>query len=164
MSTVSDQLKQLLATSTKNDLVIVAMDQASQIVDLKQDIVTLTKDKNSLTSKIDEMKPKVNHYNIVAGMDNWIEVGDLSKKLAFRDMGPHQLFIYLRDRKILIDSVPGSPDRNLPYASYIKQRYFKVIEVLKNGKLFNQTVVSPRGEVWITNMLLGDGYEPISRI
>lgn len=68
-----------------------------------------------------EMKPKSDFYDAVAGSSDAIEMAHASKVLAIKGYGRNNLFEYLREKKVL-------DNNNIPYQKYVDAGYFRVIE------------------------------------
>jgi len=69
----------------------------------------------------DEMKPKADFYDDVAGSKDAIELGKVAKVIGIKGMGRNNLFAFLRDKKVLMD-------KNIPYQKHVDSGYFRVIE------------------------------------
>lgn len=87
----------------------------------------------SLNHRIEEMKPKAEFYDDVAGSKDAIEMADVSKVLGIKGMGRNNLFEFLREKGIL-------QQNNRPYQTYVDRGYFRVIE---------QTYTKPNGDICI---------------
>jgi phage antirepressor YoqD-like protein len=93
-------------------------------------------------AKIKEDAPKVRFHDSIAASKDCITVGDMAKLLG---TGRNRFFDWLRDRKILRRN-------NQPYQEFLERDYFDVKEdTLKNGKLYIQTLITPKGQVWLSN-------------
>lgn len=71
--------------------------------------------------QIEEMKPKSDFYDKVAGSSDTCDMKEVAKVLNFKNIGRNKLFQILRDEKILDKS-------NVPYQQFIDAGYFRVIE------------------------------------
>jgi anti-repressor protein len=61
------------------------------------------------------------------------------------DTGRNRFFAWLKANKILRAN-------NEPYQDYLERKYFDVKEEpLKNGKNYIQPLVTPKGQVWLSN-------------
>ena len=96
----------------------------------------------TLTDTIEEQKPNVNFAKAITTSDGDIKIGDFAKMTS---LGQNKLFEFLRENKILMKN-------NLPYQTYIDRNYFTVTEVSKNGKIFQVTLITPKGQHWILNL------------
>lgn len=104
--------------------------------------------------------PKGQAYDSFIGKENLYTVAVVAKKLAFKNMGPNQLFAFLRERNIFCSS---KSKWNEPYADYVSAGYF----VLRDGapwmlkgveQVEKQTFVTPKGVEFIDRMLKKSGY------
>ena len=92
-----------------------------------------------LIETIEEQKPDVDFANAIKTSDTNIKIGDFSKMTTLRQK---KLFEFLRENKILMKT-------NLPYQTYVDRDYFTVTELSKNGKLFQVTLITPKGQQWL---------------
>lgn len=103
---------------------------------------------------IEEMAPKAEFYDQVAGSSTAIDIGTAAKVLNL-EMGRTKLFSFLRENKVLMEN-------NLPYQGYIDNRCFRVIEQ-SYGKpdgsrhVSFKTVVYQEGLMMIRRLLLNAG-------
>lgn len=117
----------------------------------------------SLTTQIEENKPKVEFAEQVANTDTLIDMETMAK-LATNNgikIGRNRLFQWLRDIGVLIRS--SNPRKNLPYQEYLERGYFKVREkcFVYHGeyRLYYQTMVTGKGQLWIIGRLRNE-YRP----
>lgn len=118
---------------------------AKQLTDLEVEEAT-----QPLIEKIEEDKPKVDTYNALAEPTvECVDVGEFSKILEKHhiSMGRNTLFRWLRDNKYLMKG-------NVPYQNYINRGYFQVVEGIKNGHLYIQTLITGRGQIALLKKLL----------
>jgi len=98
--------------------------------------------------QIEEMEPKAKAAEIMLMSEDTITVAEFAKSIH---KGPNKFLKKLREDKILIDS---GNRHNLPYQRYLDAGYFEVkekSEVINNKvKLFHQTRVTPKGQVYLT--------------
>lgn len=71
--------------------------------------------------KIEQLKPKAEFYDAVAGSKDAIDIGTVAKVLAIRGLGRNKLFEKLREVKVLMTN-------NQPYQKFIDSGYFRIIE------------------------------------
>lgn len=97
-----------------------------------------------------EMKPKAEFFDAVAGSKTAISLGDVAKILAIPKVGRNKLFEILRDRDIL-------QNNNLPYQKYIDAGYFRIIEQKYNVgdevRISLKTLVYQKGVDYIRKIL-----------
>lgn len=86
-----------------------------------------------------ENQHKVDFANEVSETVGYKDMKSVAKALG---LGRNTMFRYLRNLGILMSD-------NSPYQQYITQNYFKVNQVTKHGNLYNVTLVSGKGEVWL---------------
>ena len=117
----------------------------------------------TLTATIAQNQPMVEFAEQVANTDALIDMETMAK-LATNNgiqIGRNRLFQFLRDNRILIQD--DYRRRNLPYQEYLDRGYFKVREkccmVYGEYKLYYQTMVTGKGQLYIIKRLLKD-YRP----
>lgn len=71
--------------------------------------------------QIEEMKPKAEFYDAVAGSKNALTMEQVAKVLDIPGIGRNKLFEILRNMKIL-------QNNNIPYQKYIDRGYFRIAE------------------------------------
>lgn len=71
--------------------------------------------------QIEEMKPKAEFYDAVAGSKNALTMEQVAKVLDIPGVGRNKLFEILRNMKIL-------QSNNIPYQKYIDRGYFRIAE------------------------------------
>ena len=90
-----------------------------------------------------ENQHKVDFADDVYEVKDLKTMNEVAKALG---CGRNKMYEKLRDMKILMDN-------NNPYQQYITQRYFQVKQTTKYGKLFNVTMVTGKGEIWLHKKL-----------
>ncbi|QXN60127.1 hypothetical protein KUA24_60 [Vibrio phage HNL01] len=90
-----------------------------------------------------ENQHKVDFANDVADTVGYKDMKSVAKALG---LGRNTMFRYLRNLKILMED-------NSPYQQFITQDYFKVNQVTKFNRLYNVTLVSGKGELWLHKRL-----------
>ncbi len=95
-----------------------------------------------------ENQHKVDFANEVSETVGYKDMNSVAKALG---LGRNTMFRYLRNLNILMTG-------NSPYQQYVTQGYFKVNQVTKGGKLYNVTLVSGKGEVWLYKRLKQGEY------
>ena len=101
---------------------------------------------------IENQKPMVEFANQITQSKDTIDIGQLAKVVHDENIkiGRNKLFDWLRNNKILMTS-------NVPYQSYIDNKYFKVIETTKHttygDKIFTKTLVTGKGQAYIVEKL-----------
>lgn len=95
-----------------------------------------------------ENQHKVDFANEVSETVGYKDMKSVAKVLG---LGRNTMFRYLRNLGILMSD-------NSPYQQYITQNYFKVNQVTKHGNLYNVTLVSGKGEIWLHKRLKEGKY------
>jgi len=111
---------------------------------------------STLKQKISsELVPKAEHYDLVMGTDNLIDMAVVAKNLNFKGMGRNKLFEYLRGKGVL-------NGWNKPYQAYVDRGYFKLVqEPYKVNGITNtyfKPVATQKGLEYIGKLLKGEGY------
>lgn len=75
----------------------------------------------SLTTTVQEMKPKAEFFDAVAGSKDAVSIQEVAKTLGVKGFGRNNLFEFLRSEKVL-------DRKNQPYQKYIDMGWFNVIE------------------------------------
>lgn len=83
-----------------------------------------------------DLAEKAEKYSLMLEANNSVDMCEASKVLG---LSRNKIFEFLRSEGILMDE----PRKNLPYQQYMK--YFEVIEVMRNGKIYAKTLVKPCG-------------------
>ena len=113
----------------------------------KKTIMLADKRIKELESKIESDRPMVAFADTVIKSDENISMTNMAKLIG---IGRNKLFETLRDKKILMSK---GNYRNTPYQKYIDAGYFEMTEKTINSGLFLVTLVTPKGQVYITNKL-----------
>jgi phage antirepressor YoqD-like protein len=115
-----------------------ALRLAAQLAEEKQQALEKIKIKDQLLIAVADL-------NIRAGD---IPVGQFAKNLAIKELGPNNMFKWLRARGFLRDN-------NEPYQPYVNRGYFnwKPYDEKINGEVKHQTMITPRGQAWVTRMI-----------
>ncbi|XYR61382.1 phage antirepressor KilAC domain-containing protein [Bacillus amyloliquefaciens] len=100
----------------------------------------------ALEKKVTEYQPIVDKYRQFLDADGLMKVGTLAKGLNIKGLGQNKLFIFLRDKKLLMKD-------NQPYQTYVNRGYFKVIA--RTTPVGNKpvTLVTPKGADYIANLI-----------
>ena len=106
---------------------------------------------NRQQKQIQELTPKAESWNAYMDTKGNITMANLAKSLNIKDVGRNKLFEILRDNKVLRSN-------NEPYQSYVDREYFEVINGIKNGFKYTQTVVTGKGMEWINKKVKEWGY------
>ena len=101
--------------------------------------------------QIQELTPKAENWNAYMDTKGNITMANLAKSLNIKDIGRNKLFELLRDKKVLRSN-------NEPYQSYVDREYFEVVNGIKNGFKYTQTVVTGKGMEWINKKIKEWGY------
>lgn len=105
-----------------------------------------------LECKVEQDKPLVEFADTVIKSKDNISMNEMAKILNDENIniGRNKLFEYLRSKKVLMKD-------NTPYQKYIDNNWFAVTETTKDTpygvKLFTVTLVKPRGQVGIVEMV-----------
>lgn len=116
--------------------------------ELAQLIIKAEDEKEALQLQINTLSPKAHAADVLLLSNDDITIGEFGKTIG---VGQNNLFKKLREDGFLISQ--GSKS-NLPYEKYITAGYFSVREVTvsnANVKLFRQTMITPKGQVYLTN-------------
>lgn len=98
-----------------------------------------------LFDNVKENQHKVDFFNQVADAKDNLDMNQFAKVL---DVGRNTLFKILREQGYIMEN------SRLPYERYkTAQKWFKVIETSKNGRLFTKTLVTPKGQIELTKRL-----------
>ena len=116
----------------------------SMVKDLQESVMKQQK-------QIQELTPKAESWSAYMDTKGNITMANLAKSLNIRDVGRNKLFEILRDNKVLRSN-------NEPYQSYVDRGYFEVINGIKNGFKYTQTVVTGKGMEWINKKVKEWGY------
>lgn len=124
-----------LRNPTGNRLIALAIIEAQKLLDQKDEQIKI-------------MEPKAQFFDQVTSSKDAIEMKDVAKVLNIPKYGRNNLFLFLRERKILMNN-------NTPYQEYIDRGYFRVIEskwTTPEGeiKISLKTVVYQKGLNFIT--------------
>lgn len=108
-------------------------------------------EKKALEMKVEKDKPKVEFANQVsiAKATDCIDFSAMAKILKDHNLniGRNKLFDLARKFKWLRPN-------NEPYQNFINQGYFTVVEYLKNGKPMTKTLITGKGQLYITDKIL----------
>lgn len=115
-----------------------ALRLAAQLAEEKQQALDTIKVK-------DELLVAVADLNIKAGD---IPVSEFAKNLAIKELGPNNMYKWLRSRGFLLEN-------NRPYQPYVKRGFFnrKPYDKKINGEVKYQTMITPRGQAWVTRLI-----------
>ncbi|MEH1955944.1 phage regulatory protein/antirepressor Ant [Nostoc sp.] len=101
-------------------------------------------------SKIVEMKPKVEMYNILLEANKAIKIGEFADLINVKNLGQNNLFKFLRMKGIL-------DQQNKPYQKYI--HHFNVVQKVNKhtGDVYSVVLVTPGGQQFLVKKILEDG-------
>lgn len=98
-----------------------------------------------LFDNVKENQHKVDFFHQVADAKDNLDMNQFAKVL---DVGRNTLFKILREQGYIMEN------SRLPYERYkTAQKWFKVIETSKNGRLFTKTLVTPKGQIELSKRL-----------
>jgi phage antirepressor YoqD-like protein len=102
----------------------------------------------ALQTTITEQKPLVDFAKQVTETTDLISMNEMAKLLKQNklNIGRNKLFAWLREKGYLMHN-------NLPYQRFIDSDLFRVKEVFKNKKMYTQTYVTGKGQMYIMNKL-----------
>lgn len=98
--------------------------------------------------------PKVDFAERIAKVDRGMTLGKFAKAV---NLGPRKIFVVLREMKILISGCQGY---NLPMQQYIENGCFVVRQSTygpENDRIANTTLITGKGELWLTKKLINAG-------
>lgn len=108
----------------------------------------LRKNNILLKEKIANQEPLVKFADAVSNSNNCIDIATMAKIYSQEkvSIGRNRLFYLLKEKEILMAN-------NLPYQTYINRGYFTVIDAIKNGILFQKTLVTGKGQIFLVKLL-----------
>lgn len=134
----------------------------------EQEYTNQIEDKNrQLNSENNILKPKGEYYDAVSVSEGSILVGNFAKQLAQNgiNIGENKLYVWLR-KKHYVMSAKGRDRYNLPYQQYINNGWLEIKKRTKRGTEFYEvpikyftTLITPKGQIALTNILLKDAKE-----
>jgi phage antirepressor YoqD-like protein len=128
-------MEEQLKTQLPNDPKKQALMLATQLLESQKEI-------EQLESRVEEMLPKERFHDAIICSNDCITIGEMAKLLG---TGQNRLFKWLKEQIILRKN-------NQPYQEFLDRNYFDVNETkLPNGRLYLQTMVTPKGQVWLSN-------------
>ncbi|GAC1605469.1 MAG: hypothetical protein NVS3B25_34770 [Hymenobacter sp.] len=106
-----------------------------------------------LQLQVAEAQPAKEFYAAVTDSRDAIPVSDAAKVLGIEGIGQNKLFIWMREKRLLMSD---QKHWNMPYQEYIERGYFRVVE---------QKYVDGRGETHISlkTLVLQKGLQYISK-
>jgi anti-repressor protein len=108
---------------------------ATQLLESQKEI-------EQLEDYVKELTPKAKFHDAIICSNDCITVAEMAKLLG---TGQKRLFKWLREHDILMKN-------NQPKQYYLDRGYFDPNETkLANGRLYLQTMVTPKGQVWLSN-------------
>ncbi len=116
--------------------------------------------------KISEMMPKAEFSDHVTKSLDLVNMREAAGLLDFKGLGRNNLFILLRNERILTE---GGSDHNLPMRTYIETGYFAIKETAWTDPETDVThvttvcFITQKGIMWLTQKLKRMGYEQIKR-
>jgi phage antirepressor YoqD-like protein len=127
------------------------------IEELKNNFIEKVVEVKELKIKINEMQPKIDFYDAIAGSEDLIEMSSVAKILNFKWIGRNRLFEFLRGKEILRHN-------NEPYQKYVDRGYFKIIEQVFDNNygdsmINRKTMVYQKGMDFIRKLLIEANYE-----
>lgn len=122
--------------------------------DALQQLLIQVEENEKLALENTEMKPKADFYDCVTDSKDAIQMADVAKVLAFKNIGRNKLFNYLRNKKVLQED-------NKPYQRYIDNGWFRTVESKYTDSKGNThinitTLVYQKGVDGIRKMLVKD--------
>ncbi|MEA5625299.1 phage antirepressor KilAC domain-containing protein [Nostoc sp. UHCC 0251] len=102
-------------------------------------------------SKVAELKPKADIYDVVVASDKLLSMSDAAKIINSPGLGRNNLMNLLRDKGVLQMS-------NLPYQKYVSQGQFEVVEVDTHAGLKTTCKVTQKGLSFLIRLLKDNGY------
>lgn len=116
-----------------------------------------TLDELSEQKKVNDiLKPKADNFDLFMNSETSMDMGDFAKSLKITNkgkiVGRNTLFAYLQSKKLLMD-------KNVPYQRFLQQKLFETIEVVKNNRTYNKTLVTSKGAEYIIKILRKDDFQ-----
>ncbi|OYD95912.1 hypothetical protein CDG77_10175 [Nostoc sp. 'Peltigera membranacea cyanobiont' 213] len=108
-------------------------------------------------SKVAELEPKADAFNILCGCNKEITIGELSKVMGVKELGPINIFKFLRKGGILTM-------KNLPMQKYL--HLFNVVEKYDSYRntYYLVPLVNSMGQEYIIGLVLEAGYPITSKL
>lgn len=109
-----------------------------------------------------EQQPKVDFADHVSATEQVLTMAQMAKIAQSNNIkvGQNTLFAWLRENKILM----SGDQWNIPYQQYLDSGYFKVVEKVYDNdgeqRIYVQTYVTGRGQVWLLNKLMKEYQRP----
>ncbi len=127
-----------------------------------REVQRLTAVNTALTAENTVLQPKADFYDVAMSADGWVNMNTVAKILNYKNMGPINLFRFLRDNGILMKD---SANKNKPLQQYVDKGYFKVVVStypigINREAIQYQTLVSQRGIDAIRRLLNKHGKVP----
>lgn len=130
-------------------------------IEMLEELIAAERKTIELKETIDMQQPKVEVYDDLMSLEDTWSVGEVSKQLGVKGLGPHKLFQYLRDAKILISTYQ-------PYSYYMESGWFYIRQYkLDKGDSQEakiQVRLTQRGIDLLRARLTREGYECNSTI
>lgn len=125
---------------------------------IEQENVKLLEVNDQLQTENDEMRPKAKFHDDIRESENCILLGEFAAILQNNhhlNIGQNKLFKFCRENNILCSS---KNHWNKPYQRMIDKGYFQIRETPyeRNGKIYTSQapVITGKGQIWLTNLLL----------
>ncbi|XZF60645.1 MAG: phage antirepressor KilAC domain-containing protein [Gloeotrichia echinulata DVL01] len=103
-------------------------------------------------SKVIEMAPKVELYNVICESGQNIRMGELAKVIGIKGLGRNNLFQFLKNQGIL-------QFNNIPYQRYMNKGHFVCIQAECNLRIYTVTLVTPSGIEFVIDLLKKAGHK-----
>ena len=107
--------------------------------------------KEALVSKVAELEPKAEMYDVVLASGKLLSFSDAAKIINSPGLGRNNLMQLLRDKGVLQYS-------NLPYQKYVNPKYFEVVEVDTHAGFKTTCKVTQKGLGFLIRLLKDNGY------
>lgn len=101
--------------------------------------------------QIEAMKPMVDDWVVFLDAKGNATMSKVAKSLNIKGIGRNTLYKILIEKSIL-------QDNKEPYQEYVNRGYFKVLNGVRNGYGYTQTLVSKRGMSFINKKMKEWGY------
>jgi anti-repressor protein len=113
----------------------------------------LEEERERLTLKIAEDKPKVDFASLVEASEGALTMQEFAATIKLKQFGQNNIFRWMKDNGFLIENT------NLPKKKYLDQKLFEVIEKFRQGGtpgdpiVFLQTLVTGKGQIYFLDKL-----------
>ncbi|MCC5631710.1 phage antirepressor KilAC domain-containing protein [Nostoc sphaeroides CHAB 2801] len=139
------ELKELKSLPAKPADIVFMLEEAAAAIKKERALTAAAE------SKIVEMKPKVEMYNILLEANKAIKIGEFADLINVKKLGQNNLFKFLRTAGIL-------DQQNKPYQKYM--HHFNVVQKVNKhtGDVYSVVLVTPGGQQFLVKKILEAGH------